>query len=548
MNQDSKKNSIQTHPIVTAVSIMESDGLLRQGDYIPHQLTERIGRQVRHRFGGPKFRLDRTARDVLAFILFWYRPGQHGGKKFRASLPQISRRQIAHHVGCSIATVSRKLALLEQLGLIRRVVEEKIIDTQDGRIFANVMYIELAADMLRDLLTPEPINLSIPSAQNELTLSSTCAEGVINLSRPSAQVDTATETLSETKQKETQTHTDIPPAAVTPSAYIVCDSSSMIGASPQTPCEQGRSPRLDNFLMGWCSAYQIQFSRKYKVTAQEKEIVQDWLDELEGDSVCELLWVGILSWNNEPDLSVGGYNPMFHCKFGRRLGTFVKYFAEIDQALNQEATKMKSAKGLLKQTFRELGKDWMNRVCPDNDDKIEGDGGTTSQESSEASTEAKDSRPGLSPTPKPVAAPQALVIDQIFESKVEDFKQATLTSEALPFWFEPVSLVGTLQDAWRRLDADARLRMTPPPAALRARLRALPDAEWFNKPQEQQEPAPTPSVDQTELDQRLAAGAARRLKKGMARIGMTDTSSQQPNLSDIRELRAARKGMVSLDG
>ena len=105
----------------------------------------------------------RLAMDILAEIVYWYRPvevrdertGEVIGwkKKFASDMLQKDYNYFMDSYGESEKTISRALAFLEGLGVIRR--HRKSIRLKSGTIAHNVLFIELMVDKLYELTYPQ---------------------------------------------------------------------------------------------------------------------------------------------------------------------------------------------------------------------------------------------------------------------------------------------------------------------------------------------------------------------------------------------------------
>ena len=105
---------------------------------------------------------DSIAMLILADIVYWYRPtevrdertGEVVGmrKKFRADMLQRSYKQLERSLGVTKSQAKAALQRLEDLGLVKRCF--RTVDTGDITL-ANVMFIELDADRLREVTFPD---------------------------------------------------------------------------------------------------------------------------------------------------------------------------------------------------------------------------------------------------------------------------------------------------------------------------------------------------------------------------------------------------------
>ena len=114
----------------------------------------------------------RLAMDMLAEIVYWYRPeevrdertGEILGwkKKFAGDMLQKDYKYFVDVYGESEKTVSRSLAFLEDLGVIKR--HRKSIRLKSGTIAHNVLFIELIYSRLYELTYPneEKVNKGDP--------------------------------------------------------------------------------------------------------------------------------------------------------------------------------------------------------------------------------------------------------------------------------------------------------------------------------------------------------------------------------------------------
>lgn len=107
----------------------------------------------------------RLAMDMLAEIVYWYKPvevrdertGEVLGwkKKFAGEMLQKDYNYFVENYYESEKTISRALAFLENLGVIKR--HRKSIRLKSGTIAHNVLFIELIYDKLYELTYPEEV-------------------------------------------------------------------------------------------------------------------------------------------------------------------------------------------------------------------------------------------------------------------------------------------------------------------------------------------------------------------------------------------------------
>ena len=99
------------------------------------------------------------AINILADIVYWYRPmeirDEHTGqvieyrKKFKADLLQRGYKQICDFFGCSEKQARDSLRLLENIGLIKRVVRLVKFDGESAA--QNRMFIELNVEKVKEI-------------------------------------------------------------------------------------------------------------------------------------------------------------------------------------------------------------------------------------------------------------------------------------------------------------------------------------------------------------------------------------------------------------
>ncbi len=122
------------------------------GNIVPKSWSNRIT----YKNGKPNL----TAMLLLAEIVYWYRPTEERDengtyvrfkKKFADELYlQKSYAQISNELGISINQAKAAVATLEKdFGLIKR--HFRTVETKNGRVIPNVMYIELFPDKLKEL-------------------------------------------------------------------------------------------------------------------------------------------------------------------------------------------------------------------------------------------------------------------------------------------------------------------------------------------------------------------------------------------------------------
>lgn len=105
---------------------------------------------------------DSIALLILADIVYWYRPtevrdevsGEVVGmrKKFRADMLQRNYKQLTKSLGVTRSQAKAALQRLEDLGLVKRCF--RTVDT-GGMTLANVMFIDLDAERLREVTFPD---------------------------------------------------------------------------------------------------------------------------------------------------------------------------------------------------------------------------------------------------------------------------------------------------------------------------------------------------------------------------------------------------------
>jgi len=105
---------------------------------------------------------------ILSEVVFWYRgievrdeaTGELKGfyKKFKEDKLQRSYESLANQFGLSKIQVKRAIDTLKDLGLIN--VEFRNIESKDGRVIPNVMYIEPVPERIREI-TFEEVNISL---------------------------------------------------------------------------------------------------------------------------------------------------------------------------------------------------------------------------------------------------------------------------------------------------------------------------------------------------------------------------------------------------
>lgn len=118
----------------------------------------------------------RLAMDILAEIVYWYRPvevrdertGEVTGwrKKFSGDMLQKDYASFVENYGESEKTISRALAFLEDLGVIKR--HRKSIRLKSGTIAHNVLFIELDTDRLYELTYPQKDEIEVSDKEKSL--------------------------------------------------------------------------------------------------------------------------------------------------------------------------------------------------------------------------------------------------------------------------------------------------------------------------------------------------------------------------------------------
>jgi hypothetical protein len=146
MNQDLHTGVLTGHPVVDAIAHIKFEG-----DITPRSWYKHICYQTK---SGEK-KADRLAIDILADIVYWYRPyqqrdeltGEEIGwkKKFKEDLLRRNPDAFAESLNASPRCVRESMRLLEGLGLIKVVLQP--IQTAYG-VLPNVMHIDIFPEAL----------------------------------------------------------------------------------------------------------------------------------------------------------------------------------------------------------------------------------------------------------------------------------------------------------------------------------------------------------------------------------------------------------------
>ena len=262
------------HAIVDAVArfdlqLKDQNGKDR-GNFIPAAWWRTITTGT-----GRKTKPDFPVILVLSQILFWFRPrNRYLGedkwqweKRFDADLPQISRRHFANRFNLTMRVVSRCLAKLVQLGVIRTHLRTRT--TAEGQKLHNCLYIELVVEKLEELFTiapsedddtggptkgvgtqrAEPLEQAVtPSGLSGHTVVPLGAHAPVSGVIPSGlsgETNTSTKTQGSTpgQTSKAATTTLRRPCAV--NDVVVAPSQQSGAAAPEPPPRGRLDPRLD---------------------------------------------------------------------------------------------------------------------------------------------------------------------------------------------------------------------------------------------------------------------------------------------------------------
>lgn len=118
----------------------------------------------------------RLAMDILADIVYWYRPtevrdeasGQVIGwkKRFRADILQRSYAELVDEFGEDKKTIARTLVFLEELGVVKRVF--RTIKLKSGTVLNNVMFLKLNPKRLYELTYPADLENTTKDVDNNV--------------------------------------------------------------------------------------------------------------------------------------------------------------------------------------------------------------------------------------------------------------------------------------------------------------------------------------------------------------------------------------------
>ncbi|WP_341532165.1 hypothetical protein WKK05_40090 (plasmid) [Nostoc sp. UHCC 0302] len=146
MNRDFCSAVLTGHPIVDAVAHIKFEG-----DITPKSWYKHICYQTK---SGEK-KADRLAIDILADIVYWYRPylqrdeltGEEIGwkKKFKEDLLRRSPDAFAESLNASPRCIRESMHLLERMGLIKVILQP--VQTNYG-VLPNVMHIDICPEAL----------------------------------------------------------------------------------------------------------------------------------------------------------------------------------------------------------------------------------------------------------------------------------------------------------------------------------------------------------------------------------------------------------------
>lgn len=105
----------------------------------------------------------RLAMDILADVVYWYRPtevrDENSGlvvgwkKRFASDMLQRSYAELSDQFCEEKKTIIRAIVFLEELGVIKRIF--RTLKYKSGRVANNVMFIDLNVDRLCELTFPE---------------------------------------------------------------------------------------------------------------------------------------------------------------------------------------------------------------------------------------------------------------------------------------------------------------------------------------------------------------------------------------------------------
>lgn len=122
-------------------------------------------------FKDEKGKINAMALLMLANIVYWYRPtiirdenGEVFVKRFKSDLLQRSYKEFCDMFSIGRMTATRNLIYLEEHKVIERVFRD--VETPDGQILFNTMFIKLNFDVLMEKTFPEENDYS-PANENE---------------------------------------------------------------------------------------------------------------------------------------------------------------------------------------------------------------------------------------------------------------------------------------------------------------------------------------------------------------------------------------------
>jgi hypothetical protein len=148
MSQQLYTNVLTGHPVVDAIAHIKFEG-----DITPKSWYKHICYQTK---SGEK-KADRLAIDILADIVYWYRPylqrdeltGEEVGwkKKFKEDVLRRNPDAFAESLNASPRCVRESMHLLEKMGLIKIILQP--VQTCYG-VLPNVMHIDICPEALAE--------------------------------------------------------------------------------------------------------------------------------------------------------------------------------------------------------------------------------------------------------------------------------------------------------------------------------------------------------------------------------------------------------------
>lgn len=148
---------------------------------------------------------------ILSEIVYWYRPvevrdeetGEFIGyrTKFKNDLLQKSYQNLAEYYHVSKRQVTAAIVALEKIGVIKRVFREV---RKDGKLYNNVLFIQLHPDKLQELTYPQRVE---PKTNKDVENADVTSKGTKHTPLPQKNVTGCHKKMGEPPTKKCDTNT-----------------------------------------------------------------------------------------------------------------------------------------------------------------------------------------------------------------------------------------------------------------------------------------------------------------------------------------------------